>query len=76
MRIKVYPNIPLLANSKVMLLGTLFDPCRLAYLTYTSNDSVRPPLAVNFLTKCIIWDESEMQEKREQIVISHIYSSK
>jgi hypothetical protein len=20
------------------LLGTLFDPCRLAYLTYTSND--------------------------------------
>jgi hypothetical protein len=35
------------------LLGTLFDPCRLAYLTYTSNDSVRPPLATNFLTKCI-----------------------
>jgi hypothetical protein len=34
------------------VLGTLFDPCRLAYLTYTSNDSMRPPLAVNFLTKC------------------------
>jgi hypothetical protein len=24
------------------LLGTLFDPCRLAYLTYTLNGSVRP----------------------------------
>jgi hypothetical protein len=35
------------------MLGTLFDPCRLAYLTYTSNDSVRPPPAMNFLTKCI-----------------------
>jgi hypothetical protein len=24
------------------MLGTLFDPCRVAYLTYTSNGSVRP----------------------------------
>jgi hypothetical protein len=32
------------------LLGTLFDPCRLAYLTYTSNDCVRPRLIMNFPT--------------------------
>ncbi len=33
-----------------ILLGTLFDPCRLAYLTYTSNDCVRPHLTMNFPT--------------------------
>jgi hypothetical protein len=32
------------------LLGTLFDPCRLAYLTYTLNDCVRPHLTMNFPT--------------------------
>jgi hypothetical protein len=32
------------------LFGTLFDPCRLAYLTYTSNDCVRPHLTMNFPT--------------------------
>ncbi len=32
------------------VLGTLFDPCRLAYLTYTSNDCVRPLLTMNFPT--------------------------
>jgi hypothetical protein len=32
------------------LLGTLFDPCRLAYLTYTLNDCVRPLLTMNFPT--------------------------
>jgi hypothetical protein len=33
-----------------ILLGTLFDLCRLAYLTYTSNDCVRPRLTMNFPT--------------------------
>ncbi len=33
-----------------VVLGTLFDPCRLAYLTYTSNDCVRPHLTMNFPT--------------------------
>ncbi len=27
-----------LRRRRVSLLGTLFDPCRLAYLAYTSND--------------------------------------
>jgi hypothetical protein len=31
------------------LLGTLFEPCRLAYLTYTSNDCLETPLTMNFL---------------------------
>ncbi len=30
-------------NSWAMVLGTLFDPCRLAYLAYTSNDWASPP---------------------------------
>jgi hypothetical protein len=34
----------------IWLLGTLFDPCRLASLTYTSNDCVRPRLTMNFPT--------------------------
>jgi hypothetical protein len=25
-------------GARIKLLGTLFDPCRLAYLAYTSND--------------------------------------
>jgi hypothetical protein len=32
----------MLFDSFLFLLGTLFDPCRLAYLIYTSNGSVRP----------------------------------
>jgi hypothetical protein len=33
-----------------ILLGTLFDPCRLAYLTYNSNDCWETPLTMNFST--------------------------
>jgi hypothetical protein len=31
-------SVMILAWLSVPLLGTLFDPCRLAYLAYTSND--------------------------------------
>ncbi len=32
-----------LNHQRWALLGTLFDPCRLAYLAYTSNDWASPP---------------------------------